>query len=337
MSYSALQAKRNRRQQAKATQTMTENSFYKEDFIVRVPLEDGAGMMKGRFLPNVPSRLHPDDYEATPWCVRRYHHYMNVNGTKFFVHCPTSVNDLMANKDEHKNCPICEWNRSIVDSEKVGVEWVKANGTYRRKSYYANFLVLECKNKPSLERKVIVLSFGQQLYDILEKYALGCPEEEIEQNYFWDYLDDSENNDPCEGRVFKIQASVSSGQTNYFSSQFIGEPWPLTKKFSVEEIKEFEQSLIALEDKVVLDFPYRSYEDLERYLNSFRRKAGWEGIGQLNANEDRNTLHTQREEEKEEEHFSNSKPQENEQPTAPKRSQASPKPSDDDLFDDIPF
>ena len=160
--------------------------------------EDGKdGVYKSliRFVPN------PVDPAKSK--VHKYYVYLNdpVSGDGFSVDCPSTVGKKSILKDlfwKLKN------SHSAADQEL-------AKKFSRKEDFYSLIQIVQDKNKPELEGKVMIFKFGKKLNDMIE--AQLQPE----------YGDPCNPYDLFEGREFAVSVRKVGEWNNYDLCSFVGE------------------------------------------------------------------------------------------------------------------
>ena len=164
--------------------------------------EDGKdGVYKSliRFVPN------PVDPAKSK--VHKYYVYLNdpVSGDGFSVDCPSTVGKKSILKDlfwKLKN------SHSAADQEL-------AKKFSRKEDFYSLIQIVQDKNKPELEGKVMIFKFGKKLNDMIEA--------QLQPEY----------GDPCnpyvlfEGRDFAVSFRKVVEWNNYDLCSFVGEKTPI--------------------------------------------------------------------------------------------------------------
>ena len=164
--------------------------------------EDGKdGVYKSliRFVPN------PVDPAKSK--VHKYYVYLNdpVSGDGFSVDCPSTVGKKSILKDlfwKLKN------SHSAADQEL-------AKKFSRKEDFYSLIQIVQDKNKPELEGKVMIFKFGKKLNDMIE--AQLQPE----------YGDPCNPYDHFEGREFAVSVRKVGEWNNYDLCSFVGEKTPI--------------------------------------------------------------------------------------------------------------
>ena len=164
--------------------------------------EDGKdGVYKSliRFVPN------PVDPAKSK--VHKYYVYLNdpVSGDGFSVDCPSTVGKKSILKDlfwKLKN------SHSAADQEL-------AKKFSRKEDFYSLIQIVQDKNKPELEGKVMIFKFGKKLNDMIG--AQLQPE----------YGDPCNPYDLFEGREFAVSVRKVGEWNNYDLCSFVGEKTPI--------------------------------------------------------------------------------------------------------------
>jgi hypothetical protein len=163
--------------------------------------EDGKdGVYKSliRFLPNV-----ADPKKSK---IHKYYVYLkDAEGQGFSVDCPSTVGKKSVLKDifwKLKN------SHSAADQEL-------AKQFSRKEDYYSLVQIVQDKNKPELEGKILIFKFGKKLNDMIE--AQIKPE----------YGDSSNPFDLFNGKLFAVQVRKVGEWNNYDLCQFVGSNDPI--------------------------------------------------------------------------------------------------------------
>lgn len=157
--------------------------------------KDGVYKSLVRFLPNpanpAKSKIH------------KYYVYLNdpVSGDGFSVDCPSTVGKKSILKDlfwKLKN------SHSAADQEL-------AKKFSRKEDFYSLVQIVQDKNKPELEGKIMIFKFGKKINDMIE--AQLQPE----------YGDPCNPFDLFEGRDFAVHVRKVGEWNNYDLCSFVGE------------------------------------------------------------------------------------------------------------------
>jgi len=164
--------------------------------------EDGKdGVYKSliRFVPNAS--------EPTKSKINKY--YVNLQdpstGNGFSVDCPSTVGKKSVLKDifwKLKN------SHSAADQEL-------AKSFSRKEDYYSLIQIVQDKNRPETEGKIMIFKFGKKLNDMIE--AQIKPEYGAPANPF----------DLFEGKLFSVHARKVGEWNNYDLCSFVGEKGPI--------------------------------------------------------------------------------------------------------------
>jgi hypothetical protein len=160
--------------------------------------EDGKdGVYKSliRFVPNAS--------EPTKSKIHKYYVYLQdpSTGNGFSVDCPSTVGKKSVLKDifwKLKN------SHSAADQEL-------AKSFSRKEDYYSLIQIVQDKNRPELEGKIMIFKFGKKLNDMIE--AQIKPEYGAPANPF----------DLFEGKLFSVHARKVGEWNNYDLCSFVGE------------------------------------------------------------------------------------------------------------------
>ena len=164
--------------------------------------EDGKdGVYKSliRFIPNAS--------EPTKSKIHKYYVYLQdpSTGNGFSVDCPSTVGKKSILKDifwKLKN------SHSAADQEL-------AKSFSRKEDYYSLIQIVQDKNRPELEGKIMIFKFGKKLNDMIE--AQIKPEYGAPANPF----------DLFEGKLFSVHARKVGEWNNYDLCSFVGEKCPI--------------------------------------------------------------------------------------------------------------
>lgn len=224
------------------------SNSYTDDRVWK-PEPDKAGNYSGiiRFLPPVKG-------ESDPF-VETYNHGFKHNGKWFIEDCPTTIGE---------DCPVCESNSELWNS---GLESDKdlvrgSNGRKRKRSYYANIVVINDPQNPENNGKNFLYRFGIKIMEKIEARAAGDPDlnvEGIDVHKFWGGQD----------FVLKMRKN-DGGYTTYEDSQF--------KECSdlfdgddarLEELWNNQYPLAEYHDPK----KFKSYDELKTKLDKFLNRA----------------------------------------------------------------
>jgi hypothetical protein len=161
--------------------------------------KDGVYKALIRFVPN------PVDPSKSK--IHKYYVYLNdpISGESFPVDCPSTVGKKSILKDvfwKLKN------SHSAADQEM-------AKSFSRKEDFYALVQIVQDKNSPELEGKIMMFKFGKKLNDMIE--AQLKPE----------YGDPSNPFDLFNGREFALQVRKVGEWNNYDLCSFVGNPSPI--------------------------------------------------------------------------------------------------------------
>jgi hypothetical protein len=202
--------------------------------------EDGKdGVYKAliRFLPN------PADPKKSK--IHKYYVYLKdpQSGDGFSVDCPSTVGKKSILKDifwKLKN------SHSAADQET-------AKSFSRKEDYYSLVQIVQDKNRPELEGKIMIWKFGKKINDMIE--AQLKPEYGEPCNPF----------DLFEGRLFGVSVRKVGEWNNYDLCQFVGERMPVTidgvkmekTKGDMEKIVEY----LKTGPQNLASFDYKDWDD----------------------------------------------------------------------------
>lgn len=152
----------------------------------------GTGHAVIRFLP-------AKNEEDVPFVKVFNHGFKGPNGRWYIENCPTTVGNA---------CPVCESNGPLWNGSESDKEVARARK--RKKSYYANILVVSDPKNQENEGKVFLFRFGQKIFDKIT----DCIQPE--------FPDDEPMNpfDLEEGANFKLKIRRVEGYANVDKSEF---------------------------------------------------------------------------------------------------------------------
>ena len=164
--------------------------------------EDGKdGVYKSliRFIPN------PADPKKSK--IHKYYVYLKdpQSGDGFSVDCPSTVGKKSILKDifwKLKN------SHSAADQEA-------AKSFSRKEDYYSLVQIVQDKNRPEMEGKIMIFKFGKKINDMIESQLK--PE----------YGDPCNPYDLFDGRLFGVHVRKVGEWNNYDLCQFVGERMPI--------------------------------------------------------------------------------------------------------------
>lgn len=213
--------------------------------------EDGKdGVYKSliRFVPN------PVDPSKSK--IHKYYVYLNdpVSGNGFSVDCPSTVGKKSILKDlfwKLKN------SHSAADQEL-------SKKFSRKEDFYSLIQVVQDKNKPELEGKIMIFKFGKKLNDMIE--AQLQPE----------YGDPCNPYDLFEGREFAVSVRKVGEWNNYDLCSFVGERTPIrVNGVSMKKTKEDMETILSYLNegpKNLSSFEYKDWDEelTEKVMNVIR-------------------------------------------------------------------
>ena len=171
------------------------------DFYKPYP-EDGKDGVYKSLIRFVPNQINPAKSK-----IHKFYVYLNdpVSGNGFSVDCPSTVGKKSILKDlfwKLKN------SHSAADQEL-------AKKFSRKEDYYALVQIVQDKNKPELEGKIMIFKFGKKINDLIE--AQLQPE----------YGDACNPFDLFGGREFAVNVRKVGEWNNYDLCSFVGEKTPI--------------------------------------------------------------------------------------------------------------
>jgi hypothetical protein len=152
-------------------------------------------------------RFVPNSADPAKSKIHKYYVYLNdpVSGESFSADCPSTVGKKSILKDlfwKLKN------SHSAADQEL-------AKSFSRKEDFFALIQIVQDKNSPELEGKIMIFKFGKKLNDMIE--AQLKPE----------YGDASNPFDLFNGREFALQVRKVGDWNNYDLCSFVGNPSPI--------------------------------------------------------------------------------------------------------------
>lgn len=209
------------------------------DFYKPYPEDGKDGVYKSliRFLPN------PTDPKKSK--IHKYYVYLNdpVTGDGFSADCPSTVGKKSILKDlfwKLKN------SHSAADQEL-------AKKFSRKEDFYSLVQIVQDKNKPELEGKIMIFKFGKKLNDMIE--AQLQPE----------YGEPCNPYDLFEGREFAVHVRKVGEWNNYDLCSFVGEKTAI--KLDGKPMKKAKGDMDAIIEylnsgpKNLTAFEYKDWDD----------------------------------------------------------------------------
>ena len=209
------------------------------DFYKPYPEDGKDGVYKSliRFIPNsenpAKSKIH------------KYYVFLKdpASGNSFSADCPSTVGKKSILKDlfwKLKN------SHSAADQEL-------AKSFSRKEDYYSLIQIVQDKNKPELEGKIMIFKFGKKINDLIE--AQLQPE----------YGDSCNPYDLFEGREFAVHVRKVGEWNNYDLCNFVGEKTPI--KVEGSPMKKNQEDMAKILDylnagpKNLTSFDYKDWDD----------------------------------------------------------------------------
>jgi hypothetical protein len=199
--------------------------------------KDGVYKSLVRFVPN-----HVDPTQSK---IHKYYVYLNdpATGEGFSVDCPSTVGKKSVLKDifwKLKN------SHSAADQDL-------AKSFSRKEDYYALVQIVQDKNNPELEGKVMIFKFGKKLNDMLE--AQMKPEYGEPCNPF----------DLFSGKLFSVHSRKVGEWNNYDLCSFVGDKCPIEVNGKRMEKNQDDMNTIMeylkTGPKNLTSFAYRDWDD----------------------------------------------------------------------------
>lgn len=232
----------------------------------------GEGDATIRFLPN----KNEEELSYYP----TFKHSIKINDSYFVDRCPTTLG-----KDHI--CPICKWNQDQDD------DFVKNNGTYRKKGWISNILVIKDTGNPENEGKVFLFEFGVHVNNILKEALVPDEALEIDPLYFYSLGDD--------GADFKIIVRKDGAYSSWKKSRFMKEA-DVSDHYDQFDINDdfIFDNLFDLEE-VITGRGYKTKEELEVKFNKFLKSVDIDSITTSTDDADVETYTRKKEKAKDEE------------------------------------
>ena len=190
-------------------------------------------------------RFVPNSTDPSKSKIHKYYVYLNdpVSGESFSVDCPSTVGKKSILKDlfwKLKN------SHSAADQEL-------ARSFSRKEDFYSLIQIVQDKNNPDLEGKIMLFKFGKKLNDMIENQLK--PE----------YGDPSNPFDLFSGREFALQVRKVGEWNNYDLCSFVGNPSPV--KIEGIPMERNERDMKKIVDylnegpKNLSSFDYKDWDD----------------------------------------------------------------------------
>lgn len=161
--------------------------------------KDGVYKSLVRFVPN--------SSEPTKSKIHKYYVYLKdpSSGNGFSVDCPSTVGKKSILKDLFWKL---QNSNSAADKEL-------SRSFSRKEDYYSLIQIIQDKNRPELEGKIMIFKFGKKLNDMIE--AQLKPE----------YGDPVNPFDLFNGKLFSVHARKVGEWNNYDLCSFVGDKGPI--------------------------------------------------------------------------------------------------------------
>jgi len=202
--------------------------------------EDGKDGVYKSLIRFIPNPINPAKSK-----IHKYYVYLKdpVSGNSFSADCPSTVGKKSILKDlfwKLKN------SHSAADQEL-------AKQFSRKEDYYSLVQIVQDKNKPELEGKIMIFKFGKKLNDLIE--AQLQPEYGEKCNPF----------DLFEGREFAVHTRKVGEWNNYDLCSFVGERTPI--KISGTQMKKSQDDMNTILEYLksapqnLSSFDYKDWDD----------------------------------------------------------------------------
>ena len=202
--------------------------------------EDGKDGVYKSLMRFVPNSANPAKSK-----IHKYYVYLNdpISGNAFSADCPSTVGKRSILKDlfwKLKN------SHSAADQEL-------AKKFSRKEDYYSLVQIVQDKNKPELEGKIMLFKFGKKLNELIE--AQLQPE----------YGEPSNPFDLFEGKLFAVQVRKVGEWNNYDLCSFVGDKCPI--QVNGKPMKKNQDDMKAILEylnegpKNLTSFDYKDWDD----------------------------------------------------------------------------
>lgn len=204
-------------------------------------------------------RLLPNHVDPTKSKIHKYYVYLTdpSSGDGFVADCPSTVGKKSILKDifwKLKN------SHSAADQEI-------AKGFSRKEDYYSLIQIVQDKNNPELEGKIMIFKFGKKLNEVLE--AQLKPE----------YGEPVNPYDLFEGKLFSVHTRKVGDWNNYDLCSFVGDRLPIEingrkMQKNQEDMNSIIEYLKTGPDNLT-QFEYRDWDDnmTEKVMNVIRNSV----------------------------------------------------------------
>lgn len=129
-----------------------------------------------------------------------------VSGKKKTVDCPSTNNE----KSIFRDLFFKYYNSNSVREKELSEKFK------RKRNCYSLVYIIEDKNRPELEGKIMVFKFGQKILERIQDEMTPKLGGRARKPF-----------DPITGRPFSLVVTKKGGYANYDTSTFLDEPWPL--------------------------------------------------------------------------------------------------------------
>lgn len=236
---------------AEALVTQTKKGESKElEFYKPYPEDGKDGVYKSlvRFLPNVS--------DAQKSKIHKYYVYLQdpSSNTGFSVDCPSTVGKKSILKDIF-------WK--LQNSNSAADKEISKKFS-RKEDYYSLIQIVQDKNQPGLEGKIMIFKFGRKLNDMIE--AQLKPE----------YGEPVNPYDLFSGKLFSIHSRKVGEWNNYDLCNFVGERCPI--EINGKRMEKTQSDMDTIVDFLktgpqnLASFDYKDWdhETTERVMNIIR-------------------------------------------------------------------
>lgn len=190
-------------------------------------------------------RLIPNSENPAKSKIHKYYVYLNdpVSGNGFAVDCPSTVGKRSILKDLF-------WK---LKNSHSAAEQELAKSFSRKEDFYSLIQIVQDKNNPDLEGKIMIFKFGKKINEMIE--AQLQPE----------YGDACNPYDLFEGREFAISVRKVGEWNNYDLCSFVGERTPI--KIQGDQMKKNQEDMDKILEylnsgpKNLSAFDYKDWDD----------------------------------------------------------------------------
>lgn len=177
-----------------------------------------------------------------------------------------SLDVSLINRIRHEKnpCPICEWNKPYWESDKLKKNNIYDIGSGLKHEYYSWAMILEVngsKNHEWVDGKPRIIRYPKTIWEMFES--------ELEDSTFFEPVNVGE--DGCEGKNFLFSVVMGNPFPNYEKGKLTScfEDDPTTLIEDKDEYMELSDLIEPLEDVVLRNPGYNTYEDIQKRFNEY--------------------------------------------------------------------